>query len=212
MSAAAATARPNLKQKQAETIPTDAERSALYGDHEHPQRDYHQRMIEHVRNTAIVSLNTDPFHPPVLSSPVIPSSYVLTGETHTQGTDHRPYQHHNRRSDTNSTTTSLSLPSPGPPFESSDSAQMALDSFNPFPRSTLGGAANPAAQYMSAGVFDEPIERMAKNQEFGSLLDPSGFNGINPYNIGARDFSGLIDLAGERITDVDHTLGLGLGA
>jgi len=221
MSLAAATEHLDMKGKQPQHEPITPHHSVSPGDVDIRHREYHQRMVEHVRNNALDSLNNNPFHPPVVS----PSAY-----SHHQGAHAHTHPHvtgnqdiprmraPNQRSDTESTVTSTSLPSPGPVFGTADLAQIAFDPYGSRSHSDSTSATHYGDHPVSMDKFDPLLGAsmpfvMGNNPAYPQMLDTSVFpNGTDQMYTPATHVSPLMfgGMTG-KTPRADVTLGLGLG-
>jgi hypothetical protein len=220
MSLAVAAQQVEVKGKEAQRLSINPHHPASSGELEHQQRVYHQRMVEHVRNNALDSLNNNVFHPPVLSPSAYPGHGTLDEATpphRVNPRDRSPFPHANQRSDTESTVTSASLPSPGPAFGSTDLGRVAFDPYSSLPRSHSTGTNSLGDQSVSMDKFGHSMGVsmpyvMGNNQGYSNLLDSSVFPNGSLYNPATQAAPLMFGNLASKSPQVDMTLGLGLGA
>jgi hypothetical protein len=209
-----------MKGKQPQHEPVNPRQSVSPSDIGVRHREYHQRMVEHVRNTALDILNNNPFHPPVMTPSAYSHHQGAHAHTHPQMTgkqDIPPMPAPAQRSDTESPVTSPSLPSPGPAFGTADLAQIAFDPYGSRSHSDSTSATHYGDHSMSKDK-SEPLLGvsmpfvMGNNPAYSQLLDTSVFpNGTVQMYTPATHISPLIfgDMAG-KTPRADLTLGIGL--
>ena len=209
-----------MKGKQPQHEPVNPRQSVSPSDIGVRHREYHQRMVEHVRNTALDILNNNPFHPPVMTPSAYSHHQGAHAHTHPKMTgkqDIPPMPAPAQRSDTESPVTSPSLPSPGPAFGTADLAQIAFDPYGSRSHSDSTSATHYGDHSMSKDK-SEPLLGvsmpfvMGNNPAYSQLLDTSVFpHGTDQMYTPATHVSPLMfgDMA-VKPPRADLTLGIGL--
>jgi len=209
----------DVKGKQKQRLPSDPYQFVPSDGVEYLRRDYHRRMVGHVPNNALDSLNNNPSHLPSPLLSAFPSQRPLDERTHPWAIDtpdRSPHHHGSHRSDTDSTVTCASLPSPRSVFGTVNLGQVALGPNSRLPRDSSTGEVNLGDQSVSTDKFGQPIGRstpfvMGNTQEYSNLLNTFMFASGILYSHSSHATPLMFGGPPGKSTEVDLALDLGLG-